>query len=135
MPINSRAKGARGERLLRDLFREHGYEARRGCQFSGSPDSPDVAVPAFDRWMQVECKFVENLNLHEAVEKAAEDAEDKTPVVFWKKKNKPWLVVLNQEDFFEILTRVYDLESKLYGNNNKKDIQTDETGQTPPEAR
>lgn len=30
--INSRDKGARGERLFAALLREHGYEAERGCQ-------------------------------------------------------------------------------------------------------
>jgi hypothetical protein len=36
--INSRQKGARGERQWRDELRAHGYDARRGQQFSGSPD-------------------------------------------------------------------------------------------------
>ena len=40
--MNSRAKGARGERLWRDELRAQGFTARRGQQFSGSPDSPDV---------------------------------------------------------------------------------------------
>ena len=40
--INSRQKGARGERQWRDELRANGYVARRGQQFSGSADSPDV---------------------------------------------------------------------------------------------
>ena len=44
--MNSRQKGARGERMFRDMFREAGFEARRGQQFSGGTDSPDVVVPA-----------------------------------------------------------------------------------------
>jgi hypothetical protein len=32
--------------MFRDMFREAGFEARRGQQFSGGTDSPDVVVPA-----------------------------------------------------------------------------------------
>ena len=42
--MNSRNKGKRGELEWRDVIRSHGYEARRGQQFSGSPDSPDVVT-------------------------------------------------------------------------------------------
>jgi hypothetical protein len=37
--MNSREKGKRGERAWRDELRAAGYDARRGQQFSGSPDS------------------------------------------------------------------------------------------------
>ncbi len=40
--VNSRQKGARGERQWRDELRAHGFQARRGQQFSGPPESPDV---------------------------------------------------------------------------------------------
>jgi Holliday junction resolvase len=40
--MNSREKGKRGERQWRDELRAQGFAARRGQQFSGSPDSPDV---------------------------------------------------------------------------------------------
>ena len=42
--INSRQKGARGERELAAVFTTAGFPARRGQQFSGSPDSPDIVV-------------------------------------------------------------------------------------------
>ena len=34
MSINSRAKGAKGERELANKLKEYGYECRRGQQFS-----------------------------------------------------------------------------------------------------
>jgi len=40
--INSRAKGARGERQWRDQLRAEGYTAKRGLLFAGGQDSPDV---------------------------------------------------------------------------------------------
>ena len=48
--MNSREKGKRGERAWRDELRANGYCARRGQQFSGSAESPDVVcedLPAF----------------------------------------------------------------------------------------
>jgi len=40
----SREKGKRGEREFCELLREHGFDARRGQQFAGGPDSPDVVT-------------------------------------------------------------------------------------------
>lgn len=40
--MNSRSKGCRGEREFRDVLRAAGFEARRGQQYSGGGDSPDV---------------------------------------------------------------------------------------------
>lgn len=40
--INSRQKGKRGERLWRDQLREQGFTARRGQQYAGGIESPDV---------------------------------------------------------------------------------------------
>ena len=40
--INSRAKGARYERELARYLDENGFPARRGQQFAGGSDSPDV---------------------------------------------------------------------------------------------
>ena len=59
MTINSRAKGARGEREFAAFMREHGYEAHRGQQFAGSADSPDVvhSIPG----IHIEVKRVEAL--------------------------------------------------------------------------
>lgn len=106
MPINSKQKGNRGERLLRDLFRGHGYEARRGQQFSGSPDSPDVVINAPSLPIHIECKFTQNLNVRVAHKKAADESSpDKFPTVFWKKNNEPWLITLEANHFFELLRR------------------------------
>ena len=53
--INSRAKGARAELALAKVFREHGYEARRGQQYCGANGDADVVgLP----YTHVECKHV-----------------------------------------------------------------------------
>ena len=43
MPVNSKQKGARFERLLASKFREYGYDARRTAQYCGNTgDASDV---------------------------------------------------------------------------------------------
>src|SRR6476619_427503 len=71
-PMNSRQKGKRGERQWRDELRANGYDARRGQQFSGSPDSPDVVCDALP-WIHFEVKAVEKLNIEDAMEQARRD--------------------------------------------------------------
>ena len=42
--INGRQKGAQGEREFATVLKDLGIEARRGQQFSGGKDSPDVVA-------------------------------------------------------------------------------------------
>ena len=70
--MNSREKGKRGERAWRDELRANGYDARRGQQFSGSPDSPDVICEALP-WLHFEVKCVERLNIEDAMEQVRRD--------------------------------------------------------------
>ncbi len=102
--INSRAKGARGERMFRDQLREAGYEARRGQQFAGGTDSPDVICEALS-FIHFEVKCVQNLNLDKVMTEQAEpDAGHKMPVVAHKKDGKPWRVTCNLTDFLILIT-------------------------------
>jgi hypothetical protein len=98
--INSRQKGARGERQWRDELRANGYEARRGQQFSGSPDSPDVVCPALP-WAHFEVKAVEKLNLQEAMKQAKRDCGGRIPVVAHRRNFWPWLVTMESDTLFD----------------------------------
>lgn len=99
--INSRRKGANGERAFRDYLRERGIEARRGQQFSGSPDSPDVISSLSGvHW---EVKRVERLEIHKAIEQAQRDAGDKLPVVAFKANRKDWLAILPMDKLMDLL--------------------------------
>ena len=40
--INSKRKGSNGEREIAKILRDHGYEARRGQQYSGANGDADV---------------------------------------------------------------------------------------------
>lgn len=100
--MNSRAKGARGERQWRDELRANGYEARRGQQFSGSPDSPDVVCDALG-WAHFEVKLVERLNMEDAMEQARRDCGGKVPLVAHKRNHRRWMVTMDAETLFQFL--------------------------------
>lgn len=100
--MNSRAKGCRGERAWRDVLRGEGFTARRGQQFSGSPDSPDVICEELNQF-HFEVKAVEKLNLDQAMEQARRDAGKKHPIVAHKKNFKGWTVSMPAEVFFKML--------------------------------
>ena len=100
--MNSRQKGHRGERQWRDELRANGYAARRGQQFAGSPDSPDVVCESLP-WLHFEVKAVERLNIEEAMDQARRDGTGKTPVVAHKRNFRSWLVTMDAETFFALL--------------------------------
>ena len=102
MPKRSRDKGKRGEREVVALFKSHGFEARRGQQYRGGPDSPDVIhdVPG----LHVEVKFREHNSIYAALEWASRDAgPENAPVVFVRKLRKPWVVVMDADDFLDLM--------------------------------
>lgn len=100
MPINSRAKGARGERELASKLRDYGYECRRGQQFSGKNGDADVVgLPH----IHIECKRVEHLNLYDAMAQSHRDSKNhEIPTVFHRKDDHDWLVTIPLNYFMEI---------------------------------
>jgi hypothetical protein len=102
--MNSCQKGKRGERAWRDELVAHGYSARRGQQFSGSPDSPDVICPDLPGF-HFEVKAVERLSINEAMAQAVADAGEKTPVVAHKRNRGDWLVTMRADDWFKMMAK------------------------------
>ena len=99
---NSRRKGAVGEREIAKYLREHGFtEARRGQQFKGGADSPDVVgLTGF----HVEVKRVERLDLNAAMEQSIRDsAPNETPIVVHRRNNDYWKVTMRLDDFMEVI--------------------------------
>ena len=92
-----REKGKRGEREVVDLIKRYGFEARRGQQFKGGADSPDVIhnIPN----VFVEVKYREKFSIYPALEQATEEAERKMPVVFHRRSGKPWVAILDAREF------------------------------------
>jgi hypothetical protein len=100
--MNSCQKGKRGERLWRDELVANGYNARRGQQFSGSPESPDVVCPDLPGF-HFEVKAVERLNINQAMTQASNDAGQNIPVVAHKRNRSDWLITMRADDWFEML--------------------------------
>ncbi len=106
--INSRQKGARAEREVAKILTEKGFEARRGQQFSGSPDSPDVICAALDGF-HLEVKHVEKLNIHDAIAQAERDSRaDQIPTVVHRKNKTKWLVTLSLDNFLTLVENESD---------------------------
>ena len=105
--INSRQKGAAGERELSNILKSHGFNTRRGQQYCGANGDADVVgIPN----VHIEVKRVENLQLDKAMEQAVRDAkEGESPMVFHRKNHKPWLVTMKLEDFI-VREKVYQKE-------------------------
>jgi len=100
--MNSRDKGKRGERELAAYLTDHGHPARRGQQFKGGDDSPDVIWPSLP--LHFEAKRVERLRLHESVQQAIDDAgQGKVPIVAHKANRRPWLAILRLDDLLQLM--------------------------------
>jgi hypothetical protein len=100
--VNSCEKGKRGERQWRDELRAQGFHARRGQQFAGGPDSPDVVCDDLD-WIHWEVKAVERLNIEAAIRQARRDAGSKWPFLAHRRSFHPWLVTMPADFCFRLL--------------------------------
>ena len=95
-------KGKRAELEIARFLREHGFaEARRGQQFKGGADSPDVVgLTGF----HIEVKRVERLDLNAAMEQSIRDsAPNETPIVVHRRNNDYWKVTMRLDDFMEVI--------------------------------
>ena len=102
MARKSRDKGARGERELAALLTAKGFPARRGVQYQGGTDSPDVVVEGLPG-IHFEAKRCERLSLYEALSQAKQDAGDKLPVVCHRRNGRQWVAVLDLTDLLALL--------------------------------
>lgn len=96
--MNSKRKGAAGEREFAKVCREHGYEARRGQQYNGLEGEDVVGLPG----VHIEVKRVERLNIEEAMAQSKADAQGKIPIVAHRKNNCEWLITMRAEDWFKL---------------------------------
>lgn len=99
MGKTSREKGKRGEREVAALLREYGYDAKRGVQYQGGPQSPDVTgLPG----IHIEVKRTERLHLWDALVQSRADAGTDIPVVFHRANDCPWVVIMDAKDWMEL---------------------------------
>ena len=101
--VNSKQKGARFERQLASLFRDHGYsDSRRTAQYCGNTgDASDVVgLPG----LHIEAKHQERMQLYDWMDQAKRDSagSENLPVVFHKKNHHEILVTMRFDDFMKI---------------------------------
>lgn len=95
--VNSRNKGAGGEReLAKEVARLFRCAARRGQQFCGGPDSPDIVTSLTG--VHFESKRTERFQLYQALDQAIRDAGNKVPVVCHRANRQPWVAVVRLDD-------------------------------------
>ena len=106
MAINSKRKGAKGERELASKLRDYGYDCRRGQQYNGLEGEDVVGLD----YIHCEVKRVQALNLDEAMEQAKRDSKDnQLPAVFHRKNNKKWKVTMELADWIKLYNEYYSI--------------------------
>lgn len=99
--MNSKQKGNRGEREVAQFLRDHGFpDARRGQQFKGGADSPDVVGV---EGIHLEVKRTERTDLKGWMAQAKGDAGTNIPVVVHRKNNEEWVAIVPFDRFLEIV--------------------------------
>ncbi len=109
----SKRKGAVGEREAAGKLNEVlGTKFRRGRQYAGGPESPDLAgdLPG----LHVEVKRCERLRLYEALSQAERDAAvTQVPVVMHRASRRRWVVIVAADDLIRLLDVVDEARAKL----------------------
>jgi hypothetical protein len=105
--VNSRAKGARGERAFAGFLRNYGLAAYRGQQFRGGTESPDVVCPDLPscHFEIKNCKA--SLEPYLWLEQAIKDAgPGKLRIVVHRAKHHEWIAILPIEDLMKLVLHV-----------------------------
>ena len=106
--VNSRAKGAEGERDLARKLNEYGFSTRRTVQYNGKAEGGQADLVGL-KGIHIECKRVERLNLYDAMAQAIHDAKDgELPSVFHRKNHSEWLVTMRLADWMELYKEYYE---------------------------
>ena len=117
MAINSKEKGKRGERYVVNRFKDRGYQCNRTAQFKGNTGRTDD-IEGID-FIHAEVKFVERLNISDAMKQAIRDNMESDrrafPTVFHKKNNEKLMVTMLFDDWIELYDSFYsDMKIKEY---------------------
>lgn len=95
--VDSKSKGKRGELEAAHAITEtFGCIGRRGVQFKGTPDSPDVVTDI--EGVHFEVKRTERLRLYDALDQAVAEAGCSIPVVLHRQNRRPWVLCVRLAD-------------------------------------
>ncbi len=108
----SRDKGKVGEREAAAELRRMGFtDARRGVQYQGGPDSPDVVGIPF---VHIEVKRTEQLSLYTALAQAQTEADPgDVPLLLHRRNGKRWLAIV-ELDLLPVLSTAVVRELSRY---------------------
>lgn len=105
--INSKRKGAVGEREVAKILRENGFDdARRTAQFCGNTgDAADVTgLEEFD--IHIEVKRQERISIMDWMRQAIRDCKGRNPLVVFRQNNGEWYCVMRFQFFLDILKKL-----------------------------
>ena len=110
--VNSREKGKRGEREasqeLKRIF--PGVQFRRGQQYRGGDDSPDIV--GMDG-VHLEVKRTEKFQLWKALDQAERDrGADDIAVVLHRRNKSPWVAVVALDDLPNLVRKLGNLTNE-----------------------
>lgn len=97
--MNSKQKGKRGELEACEFLRSFNVAARRGQQFKGGDDSPDIVA---DIPYHIEVKRTEKLQLWAACRQAEADCQGKEWIVLHKANGTDWIVIQPADSFLRL---------------------------------
>lgn len=101
--INSKKKGAAGEREFANYCKKYGFNVRRTAQYNGKElesKADVVGIPG----IHIEVKRVEKLNIHDAMEQAIRDSSStkEIPIVAHRKNGTKWLITMTADNWFKL---------------------------------
>lgn len=127
--MNSRSKGKRGElEASKEWASVMGGTARRGQQFAGGKDSPDV-VSSHEN-LHLEVKRCEAGNPYRWMDQAVRDAGGKVPVVLHRRNGEEWLLIVRLADAPRLAQEVGATAEAVGGSAVPADVPRSGVSQT-----
>lgn len=107
MTINSRTKGKTGELEFAAVLKAKKLDGRRGQQFSGGKDSPDVVCSSLTG-VHFEVKRVQAGNPYKWLAQAIKDCQyevglQNIPVVAHRKNRHDWIAIVPMDVLLDLL--------------------------------
>lgn len=119
--VNSCQKGKAGEREAAKAWTAAvGAFARRGKQYSGSEESPDIKQEV--EGVHIECKrTARGYNIQSAVSQAREDAAiGDIPVALTRQNRGEWIISLPLADIMALVDKLADRKWMIEKNQNER---------------
>ena len=103
--VNSRNKGARGERECVDFFKDMGFDAKRTAQLQAANDDsqyPDVTARRGDLSLGIECKVgntVVPAIIYRHIKQAEDEAGQRIPLVYLRRDREDAIIIMTAAVF------------------------------------